>query len=267
MTFLREWRVWECVRAKMPNQGFKTGVHIPTGDETVATSIILYSVLPKAKPWKASTYFWPYSINLGVESGAGAVLQSHFPDLKLLIKFVTKTFFPDSHTESVSYSSASGLLRPFYAAAEITPSQAGRHSGCEPETPALHLKLVSQYIGQRGNCDCGKSNKVSGLQFQTGNLFIYLSSFGCCGERVPKLWFKLYHFKRKLRSLVVKQEVRLEVEDLCRLEASTLLERPWAASSSLSAVDLLCYWTLTFQKRRERKNTPCFQQRQSLVVC
>lgn len=38
---------------------------------------------------------------------------------------------------------AAGLARPFYIAAEITPSQGGRHSGCEPEPPALHLKLVS----------------------------------------------------------------------------------------------------------------------------
>lgn len=29
------------------------------------------------------------------------------------------------------------------AAAEITPSGGGRHSGCEPEPPALHLKPVS----------------------------------------------------------------------------------------------------------------------------
>lgn len=61
-----------------------------------------------------------------------------------------------SHTGSwclISHVMAAGLLK---------------EGGCEPEPPALHLKLVSLPLcrlrkGQRGNCDCGKLNKVSDL--------------------------------------------------------------------------------------------------------
>lgn len=121
--------------------------------------------------------------------------QSHIQYLKR-----AGVLFPTSFLGGKKEEKSRALAHsPFYTPAKITPSQAGEHSGYEPEAPAPDPKLVSllstDCMQGRGAAATVGNQTVSGLQFQTraqtGNLFIFIPSTDCSRESVPKLSFKL----------------------------------------------------------------------------